>query len=187
METKRFDGIDVKAEASGTFEARISTFDTPDKYGDIVRRGAFTDTIARWRARGTKVPVVFAHQSEDIDQHVGEVDPQDLEETAVGLIARGKFYLSEPRAAKVHRQLLRKALSEWSYGFRILRAKAMGRGRELLALDLVELGPCVCGVGDTETIAVKSDARIDLHAEDRARIELARRRAEFALTVASYR
>jgi len=176
IEYKAVDAAEIRAGASGAFVARISTFDVADKRGDIVRRGAFTDSIARWRAKGAKLPIVFSHQAEDIDQHVGEIDPADLEETSLGLMARGRFYLDEPRAAKVHKQILRKALSEWSYGYRVVRAKATAAGRELLSLDLIEIGPCLVGVGDTETIAVKSDTQADPHADAKARIVLAQRR-----------
>jgi HK97 family phage prohead protease len=189
MDTKRFNAVELKASPEGMFIAKISTFNKPDKYGDVTRPGCFVETITRWRASGAKVPVIFAHQADRPQMHVGDVDPHLLRETAVGLQAAGHFYLDEPEAAKVFRQLQRKALREWSFGFVIQRAKPLpSGGRELLALDLVELGPCLVGVGDTETVAVKHEgSTIDPHAAARARIELASRRVAFALGVARHR
>lgn len=157
METKSIDRVELKTGASGEFEALISTFNKPDKYGDVTRRGTFRDTIAAWRAAGAKVPVIYSHRSEDINQHIGEVDPRDLQETDRGLVARGRLYLEEAIPLKVFKQLQRRALREWSFRFRVLRSAPSDTGRELQAVELIELGPCLSGAGDTQTIAVKSD------------------------------
>jgi HK97 family phage prohead protease len=160
METKRCDRIDLKADATGEFHALISTFDRVDKYGDVVRRGAFTETIARWRARGDKLPVIFSHRADDPEMHVGEIDPREVREGVTGLEARGRFYLDEPVGRKVHAQIQRKALSEWSFAYRVIRAKPRPKGgRELLCVDLLEIGPCLAGVGETATLDVKAATR----------------------------
>lgn len=191
METKRFDALDVKAEPSGEFEALVSTFDKVDKFGDIVRPGAFRGTIEQWRRRKALIPVVFSHQADDPEKHIGEVDPQHLDETRVGLVASGRFYLDEPIAAKVFKQLQRKAISEWSFAFRILKAKPLTNGlRELLRLDLIELGPCMVGVGDTATLSVKSaraHEEADPLAARRAQLNRALRRFELDVALARYR
>jgi hypothetical protein len=158
MEMKSFESVELSATPQGRFRALIATFNRPDKMGDLIRPGAFAATIQAWRAKGGKVPVVFSHQSSDPAMHIGEVDPANLQETAAGLEATGDLYLDEPNAAKVHKQLVRKALREWSFGFLIAKSKPLGRmGRELLEVTLIELGPTVAGVGDTATLAVKSD------------------------------
>lgn len=187
METKRIDHCELKADATGTFTALISTFDKPDKFNDIVRRGAFTDTIRAWRAKGGKVPVVFSHRSDEIEQHIGEVDPAHLVEGPTGLEATGKLYLDEATAKKVFSQLQRRTLSEWSFGFLITRAKTLASGvRELLAVDLVELGPTVRGAGDTATLALKSQAGAP-GPLDRYRWELDRARRRTAIALARAR
>lgn len=159
-ETKTFT-VEVKAGAEGKFRALISTFDVPDKYGDIVRRGAFKKSLDQWRATNGRIPVIFAHQDRDPLLHVGEVNPHNSQETATGLMVNGHLYVDEERGAKVFRQLQRGALREWSFGFLVPKGGARPLptgGRELLDLELVELGPTVKGAGETETLEVRSQA-----------------------------
>jgi Escherichia/Staphylococcus phage prohead protease len=191
METKKITRIEMKAEPAGEFTALIATFNKRDKYGDVIRPGAFAASIDAWRTRGANVPVVFSHRSDDVTQYIGHVEPQDLEETSIGLQARGRFYLDEPIAEKCFKQLQRKALNEWSFGFRIPDggSHVLANGmRELRQITLLELGPCLAGVGDTATLEVKAEARrVDLLAERQAlaRVSLEPLRAQ--LEVAQYR
>jgi HK97 family phage prohead protease len=188
MELKTFSHVELKRDPKGSFVALISTFNKPDKFGDIVRPGAFRTSIARWRTKGAKVPVIFSHQSHDIHQHVGDVDPRDLVETSIGLQAAGQFYLTEPTAKKVHAQLLRKALSEWSFGFVVRQARSLPRGgRELVAVDLVEIGPTLAGAGETQTIDVKGgrhDRPPDPLAVPRAALDRALKRLAITIAIA---
>ena len=102
----------------------------------------------------------------------------------------GKFYLDEPEANKVFRQLQRKTLREWSFAFLPVVQKAMAKGREFLKVDLREIGPCLIGCGDTQTLAVKDAPAVGDVAEARkmltavvlaphyARLDLAARRVK---------
>src|SRR5687768_7764238 len=153
-ETKTFS---VEPKAEGRFKALVSTFNIPDKTGDIVRPGAFRGSLERWRATNGRIPVVFSHQSSDPLLHIGEATPHNAMETSLGLIVSGHLYLDEERGAKTFRQLQRGALREWSYGFLIKQSRPLANGgRELLELDLVELGPTLVGAGTTETLEVRA-------------------------------
>ena len=94
--------------------------------------------------------------------------------------------MDEPRAAKVFKQLERRALSEWSFSAVVRDARDLPTGgRELLELHLLEIGPTLVGVGDTATLEVASalappaparPTTAELLAPDQARIEQARQR-----------
>ena len=193
METKRFEATEVKAEPSGEVTVLLSTFNKPDKYGDVARPGAFMDTIKAWRASGDPVPLVFSHQSHDPRMFLGQGDPNDWKETATGLIAKGRFDLDDANGAKAFKLVRDRRLREWSFAFNIKKANKLADGtRELLALDLLEFGPCLRGVGDTATIAVKATtdddrrrelARVEL-APHRLRLDLAQRRLAIDLALA---
>jgi HK97 family phage prohead protease len=189
MDIKSFADVTLKSGPEGSFTALIASFDKPDKAGDVLRRGAFSRTIAQWQASGSRIPVIFSHAWRDPQAHIGEVDPVDIRETAAGVEATGHLYLNEANGAKVFSQLQRKTLREWSYGFTIQRFKTLADGcRELLAVDLIELGPCVIGVGDTATLATKAEdvqAALAAHRRQlvaaqlepyRARLDVVRRR-----------
>ena len=171
METKTYRDIEVKTDAQGEFEARIVTFNKPDKAGDVFRPGSFAESIAEWRASDGQIPVVFAHQSTDPKMYVGQVDPAHVREDARGVVAKGRFYLDEENAHKIFKQLQRKALREWSFTFLPIERKALAHGaREFLKVDLREIGPCLIGCGDTQTIAVKAAPTVGDVAEARQRL-----------------
>lgn len=188
MENKTFRDLELKTTPEGRFEARICTFDKVDKVGDIVRRGAFRESLAEWRGTDAKVPVIFSHQSHDPSMVIGDCDPADVEETDRGLVAKGRFYLDETNSHKVFQQIQRKTLNDWSFGYLVQTAKPIGQGcRELLKLHLIELGPTLIGCGDTETLSTKSDEGLSLDvarsrlvgtmlAPYRAQLDIARRR-----------
>jgi HK97 family phage prohead protease len=187
METKVVAQIEVKSEPAGEFTALVATFDKPDKTGDVIRPGAFRDTLADWRASGSKVPVVFSHEWSNPQMHIGECDPADLEETATGFQAKGRFYLDEANGRKVFTQLQRKALREWSFAFLITKSKQLARGaREILGLQLLEIGPCLSGVGTSATLTVKAagvaDVRRIVQRQAMRRAELAPVEAALAAT-----
>ena len=92
--------------------------------------------------------------------HVGDCNPHNCQETDAGLMVSGHLYLDEERGQKVFRQLQRGALREWSYGFLVKQSRPLASGgRELLDVDLVELGPTLKGAGVTETVEVRAAAR----------------------------
>jgi HK97 family phage prohead protease len=146
--------------------------------GDIIRPGAFAETIREWRAKAAKVPVVFSHQSDDPTKYISEVDPAQLEETPIGLEARGILYLDEPTAQKVHRQLVRKTLTAWSFGYIVRQAKRLAEGsREMLRVQ-----PTICGAGTTATLDIKTDRlSIDEARQTLTRVQLAPLRAQWEI------
>jgi hypothetical protein len=77
-------------------------------------------------------------------------------------MASGHLYLDEERGQKTFRQLQRGVLREWSFGFLVKQSRPLAHGaRELLELDLVELGPTLKGMGDTETLEVRGAQGIE--------------------------
>jgi phage head maturation protease len=67
---------------AGSFEALVSVFGTVDSWGDVVRPGAFADTIADWKASGDQLPVLWSHRMDDPMYNIGSV--VDIAELAAG-------------------------------------------------------------------------------------------------------
>lgn len=64
----------VKAAGNGHIVAYASTWDRePDCYGDVVRKGAFADTIKAHEDGGKKIPLLYGHVTNDPDYIIGEV------------------------------------------------------------------------------------------------------------------
>lgn len=142
---------------NGEVEALVSVFGNVDLGGDRVMPGAFAASIARWKADGNPVPVVFSHKWDDPWAHIGAVS--DLEETEVGLKARYDLDVDDnPLAAHVYRLMKRGSLKEHSFAYAIKKEKRGEDGaNELHELDVIEVGPTLKGMNpDTELLAVKA-------------------------------
>ena len=100
-------------------------FDRPDRGGDVVRRGAFLDTLKR----AGEVPLLWQHKADAV---VGRVE--HLSEDA-----RGLRVIAELRDGRVARLLETKKIDGLSFGYRVRDAKSVGNLRELMQLDLVEV------------------------------------------------
>jgi len=59
--------------ASGQFEAIVSVFGNIDHVGDVVMPGAFTETLAAWKATGDPIPVLWSHRMDDPRFSIGVV------------------------------------------------------------------------------------------------------------------
>ena len=67
-----YKSFNIIADDAGTISGYFSTYDRePDSYGDIVAKGAFTETIAKRKESGHPFPLCWNH---DLDQIIGKVD-----------------------------------------------------------------------------------------------------------------
>lgn len=158
--------------AAGQFEAVVSVFGNVDHGGDVVMPGAFSRSLAEWKASADPIPVIWSHQIGDPDSHIGYV--LDAEELLAGdarlpeklrdlggLWVRGQLDVDEPRGAKVHRLLKGRRVKQFSFSYDIaLGAWGERDGRdvyELRDLDLFEVGPTLLGMNPaTELVGAKS-------------------------------
>ncbi len=111
-----------------------ATFDRADSQADLIRPGAFRDTLAR---RGARVPLLWQHQ---ISEPIGRLI--DLHEDARGLWFTAE--LSPSRRATDADALIRTgALRECSIGFLPRRVRFQRRGAQTVRLihelDLIEI------------------------------------------------
>ncbi|MEV0726012.1 HK97 family phage prohead protease [Micromonospora purpureochromogenes] len=177
MRTKAF-RAHVKTDGQGglepgQFEAIVSVFGNVDHGGDVVLPGAFSRSLAEWKAAGDPIPVIWSHQIGDPESHIGhvidaaELQPGDERLPAKlrgngGLWVRGQLDLNEPRAAKVHKLLKTRLVKQFSFSYDIVNGGPAERnGREvyeLRDLDLFEVGPTLLGMNpETELVGAKSD------------------------------
>lgn len=148
---------------TGEFEAIVSVFGNVDKGGDRVMPGAFTDTLAAWKASGDPIPVIWSHMWENPEAHIGSIDPADATETETGLKVRGTLDVDKPFAAQVAHLLASRRVKEFSFGYSVVNGKRTNDGvMELTKLELFEVGPTLKGMNPaTELLAAKALAGLD--------------------------
>lgn len=163
MKTKN---LTFKVKASGTdgglkegqFDAYASVFDVIDGIGDVVRKGAFTDSLAEWKSSGLPIPLLWSHNMADPDFNLGIADAK---EDDYGLLVRGTFDMESPKAAQAYRLVKSGRVNQMSFAYDILDggpAEMDGRDiYELRKLKVHEISLTPIGMNqETEVLAVKS-------------------------------
>lgn len=156
------------------FEAIVSVFNNKDYGGDIVRPGAFKDTIAAWKQSGDPIPVLWSHRMDDPEYNIGavkeieEVEPGDYRIPAHadpwiqkngGLWVRASVDVDgSTKAALVWNLLAKRRVTQFSFAYDVIEERATADANELLKVWLYEVGPTPMGMNPlTELIGAKSD------------------------------
>lgn len=163
-----FKALDTEGE--GTFEAIVSVFDNVDLVGDRVVKGAFDKNLKEWKESGDPIPVIFSHQWDDLDAHVGIVT--EAEERDEGLYVKGQLDMDEDFASRLWKKMNRRSIKEFSFAYDIIREKTADDGaNELIELSLIEVGPTLKGANpETQLLGVKADTTTKAKLEQAAKL-----------------
>jgi HK97 family phage prohead protease len=153
MNKKTAPVLEIKAlKESGEFEGYGSTFGgEPDAYGDVIADGAYGDSLAEHKSKGSMPKMFWQHNAnEPIGKWV------DAKEDDHGLLMRGKLNMDVQRGKEAHALLKAGDIDGLSIGYRI---KAYSVDTEtgvwtLEKLDLVEVS--IVSVGANENAVVQS-------------------------------
>lgn len=172
MQTKAFPAYVKDGLEAGQFEAIVSVFNTRDYGGDVVMPGAFSRSLSEWKAKGDPIPVIWSHQIGDPESHIGVVvEAAELQagddrlpvkiRGNGGLWVRAQLDLEEPRAAKVHKLLKDRRVTQFSFTYDVAKGAPVDwEGRKsfgLYDLTLHEVGPTLLGM-NPETALVGAKA-----------------------------
>ena len=127
--------FEVKAvQEDGIFEGFGSVFGNVDSYKEIVAPGAFTESLAGWKAAGRLPPVLWQHRSgEPIGPHLS------MEEQPVGLHVKGHLLVDDVQRAKEARALMKaKAVNGLSIGY-VTREDSYDRVSGIRTLKKIDL------------------------------------------------
>lgn len=111
------------------FAGYAAVFDTVDKGGDIVRKGAFARAV---EAGPAQVPLLWQHRA---GTPIGRLEQLAEDDTGLRVIARLSFSAAGREAAALLRD---GAMGGLSFGYRVRRSLE-GTNRELTDLDLIEV------------------------------------------------
>lgn len=125
--------LQVKSiDERGVFEGYGSVFGVEDHYREVVERGAFAKTLARWRAKGRMPALLWQH---DRDKPIGVYE--DMTEDEHGLAVRGRLLIDEvPLAREAWALVKAGAIGGLSIGYRTERAEFDDRRGVLLLKEL---------------------------------------------------
>lgn len=159
-----YKSFELKEGENGVVEGYASTWTkTPDSYGDIVIKGAFTDTLKKRKASGHPFPLCFNH---DFDQIIGAVF--EAEEDDYGLKISASF-LNTP-AAQEKRELVKEGIVwQFSFAYSVLGSEApteeekkQGIFQKLTKLDLYEVSLVPVPANQTAVVTeIKNDENIE--------------------------
>ena len=90
-------------------------FDNVDSYGDIVRKGAFVESIGEWEAKGKMPPILWNHDPSD---PIGIYTK--MQEDDKGLYVEGRLLIDDvPRAKQTHALMKAGVIDGLSIGYRV--------------------------------------------------------------------
>jgi HK97 family phage prohead protease len=150
LERREIRLIETKAEATpGRFSGYGAIFGNEDAQGDVIRAGAFTETLSRWqKERGKFPPMLLQHGGGAFTQNAEDLLPigvwDGMEENRRGLKVEGQlFALGTEKGQYIYEGLKSGALDGLSIGYQtkefIAGTRAGEPDRILTAVDLWEV------------------------------------------------
>lgn len=160
MKTKHLDmPFEIKSvEQSGFFSGYGSIFHNEDSYGDIVRPGAFKNSLSKWAGKNRLPPMLWQHRhSEPIGVFT------KMEEDEKGLYVEGRLLIDDISQAKaVYALLKERVLGGMSIGYREIGTRKNEDGTlDLLELDLWEVSIVTFPANEAATVDSVKDALSD--------------------------
>ena len=139
---KLYKTFKIKSEdETGKISGYFATYDRiPDSYGDVIAKGAFTETIEKRKESGHPFPLCWGH---DLNQIVGAVYPEDIVDTEKGPLMTASFFNS-PLAQEKREIVKSGVVYQFSFAYDILDAEMVTledgtKAQELRKLDLFEV------------------------------------------------
>ena len=151
MKFKSFD-FDVKSvDETGTFTGYGSIFGNIDGGGDIVAKGAFSESLAARAEKGRKLPILWQHRT---GEPIGVYE--SVKEDERGLLMTGRLLINDVQRAKEAYALMQAgAVTGMSIGYTVQddSVDSKSRVRTLHKLDLMETS--------IVTFPMNEEARVD--------------------------
>ena len=164
-----YKSFELKAGDNGIVEGYASTWTkTPDSYGDIVIKGAFTETLKKRKVTGHPFPLCFNH---DFDQIIGAV--AEAEEDDFGLKIKASFL--NTALAQEKRELVKEGIVwQFSFAYSVLGSeeptaeeKKQGIYQKLTKLDLYEVSLVPVPANQTAIVTeIKNDGEAQVKEEE---------------------
>lgn len=138
-----------------------STFDEeiPDCYGDVIAKGAFTNSLAKIEAAGHTIPFVWSHRMDDLDAYLGSCKAHEDDH---GLYFEATLD-DTPQAQRVRQLFKDGRLSKFSFAYNVINegpiTLANGiKANQLRELEIMEITACLVPANpNAEVTCIKAD------------------------------
>lgn len=135
LERREFGLLDVKlaTEESGTFSGYGAIFGNVDSYGEIIKRGAFAESLNEWKGRGKWPKMLLQHGGMGVtsDDMLPVGQWTAMSEDSRGLKVDGRlFAMNTERGQYVYEGLKSGELDSLSIGFQTIDAETEVRDGE---------------------------------------------------------
>jgi len=128
-------GDDLSVRDGNMIEGYASLWGDQDRGGDIVEQGAYAASLARLKAEGRQVKMLWQH---DPGEPIGVWD--EVREDGKGLYVKGRLLDQVARAREAAALIAANAIDGLSIGYRTVKAAKNDKGRRLLReLELWEV------------------------------------------------
>lgn len=156
MKTKRSAPLfEIKSlEEGGTFTGYGSIFGNKDAYGDVVEVGAFTKSIERHSARGSRPKMFWQH---DMDKPIGSWTA--MREDEKGLFLEGRLNMDVQRGREAYALLKAGDIDGLSIGYQTISDEQDGDILRLKELDLIEVSVVSLGANDQALVGAVKEIR----------------------------
>ena len=127
---------EIDQDDDGSFEGYASVFNNKDLGNDVIRRGAFLESISERSPKGVKL--LYQHKS---DEPIGVID--SLEEDSKGLKIKGRLAMGTQKGKEVFEIMKMGALDSMSIGYRLkpdgYKYDPKEKRRIIKSVDLMEI------------------------------------------------
>ena len=103
---------EIETEEDGSFEGYASVFNNKDLGNDVIKAGAFSESIRGKKAKSIKL--LYQHKT---DEPIGVVD--SLEEDSKGLKIKGRLAMGTQKGREVYELMKMGALDSMSIGYKL--------------------------------------------------------------------
>lgn len=168
IETKAFRFGEIKAGPAdglkeGQMRAYASIFGNVDSYGDVVMKGAFTDSLKEWKASDRSMPLLYLHNLSDPFMNIGVIEEAEEDSKGLKILAQYDLDAESPVARKVYGLVKGRRINELSFAYDVVKSVMVDDKdrpkvwRELHAVKIHEASVVPFGANpETEVIAIKS-------------------------------
>lgn len=145
---------------NGVICGYASTWDeVPDAYGDIVKKGAFENSLRKIYESGRTIPFLWSHRMDDLDAYLGTCEAHEDDK---GLYFEATLD-DTPQAQRVRELFKDGRLSKFSFAYNIIEEQPITlengvKANQLVEVEIFEITACLVPANSfAEVTDVKSD------------------------------
>jgi len=126
--------IDSEGQRYGLVKGLFSTYGNVDEVKDRVIKGAFTNSLAKYKQNDHQIPLLYMHS--DL---IGGIKIDSVVDTEEGLEGSALINLDVQRGKEGYALAKQGVISSFSIGYRTIKSEIVGGVRELKEVDLFEI------------------------------------------------